>query len=76
MVCKIIELMSVVDRCKRFKAGCTGGKSLPQSLKANGPFPYSDRDSDSTVQAMGANACLWGSLSSFPLSISDSDVAN
>ena len=29
MVCKFMRAMLVVDRCKRFKAGCTGGKSLP-----------------------------------------------
>ena len=28
-----MKAMLVVDRCKRFKARCTGGKSLPQSVR-------------------------------------------
>ena len=34
MVHKFMKAMLVVDRYKRFKAGCTGGKSLPQSVRA------------------------------------------
>ena len=31
---KFMKAMLVVDRCKRFKARCTGRKSLPQSVRA------------------------------------------
>ena len=40
MVHKFMKAMLVVDRCKRFKAGCTGGKSLCQSVRAKRALLY------------------------------------